>query len=211
MLSPVRFVVGADGHLAAVELARNELVADESGRVSPRDTGERETIEVGLAFRAIGYRGLPLPDVSFDERSATIPHASGRVLDRAGGKPLPGEYVVGWIKRGPSGVIGTNKKDAQETVDSLLADLAGTGASELNVPSRQGADAIERLLVERRPELVTYTGWEAIDRHERALGERVGRPRVKLTRIEEMLRVAAAEGPEPGSEAEPAGAAEWAG
>jgi ferredoxin--NADP+ reductase len=203
MLSPVAFHAGGDGRLAAVELARNELVVDSDGRVRPRDSGERETIEAGLAFRAIGYRGLPLPGVPFDEASATVPHGSGRVLDRAGGEPLPGEYVVGWIKRGPSGVIGTNKKDAQETVDSLLADLAGTGAARLNVPSRPGAEEIERLLLERRPELVTYAGWEAIDRHERALGEPAGRPRVKLTRIEEMLRVAAGEAPE----VEPAGAA----
>jgi ferredoxin--NADP+ reductase len=176
-------------------------------RAQPTD--ERETIPAGLAFRAIGYRGIPLPGVPFDERSAVIPNSAGRVLDPDSGAPLPGEYVVGWIKRGPSGVIGTNKKDAQETVDALLADLAPSGGGSENgagaatqehggaahVPSTPDADAVEALLRSRQPELVTYSGWEAIDRHERALGEPAGRPRVKLTRIDELLQVAAAEEP----------------
>jgi ferredoxin--NADP+ reductase len=167
-------------------------------------------------FRAIGYRGMPLPGVSFDDGAAIIPNDGGRVLDPDSRAPLPGEYVVGWIKRGPSGVIGTNKKDAQETVDAMLADLSpsansdgasaagagvGTGgpaagAGPMHTPSHLGAAAIEALLRERQPALVTYSGWEAIDRHERELGERTGRPRVKLTDIEEMLRIAAAETPD---------------
>jgi len=179
-------------------MTRNELVAAEGGTLRARATDERETIAAGLAFRAIGYRGMPLPDVPFDERSAVILNEGGRVLDPASGTPVPGEYVVGWIKRGPSGVIGTNKKDAQETVDALLADLApssnGAGGRG-HVPSAPDAGAVEALLRARQPELVTYAGWEAIDRHERALGEPAGRPRVKLTRIEELLRVAADEQP----------------
>jgi ferredoxin--NADP+ reductase len=119
------------------------------------------------------------------------------VLDPETGVALAGEYVVGWIKRGPSGVIGTNKKDAQETVDAMLADLgASNGAGpRRHVPAEPDPASVERLLRERQPELVTYAGWEAIDRHERALGEPTGRPRVKLTRIEEMLRIAASENP----------------
>jgi ferredoxin--NADP+ reductase len=206
LLSPVALIPGEDGALAAVELVRNELVARDGGALRARATQESETIPAGLVFRAIGYRGVPLPGVSFDERSGTIPNESGRVLDPATGAPLPGEYVVGWIKRGPSGVIGTNKKDAQETVDAMLSDLApaangdrptppASGARAAHTPSRPAAAAIETLLRERRPELITYSGWEAIDRHERELGERAGRPRVKLTQIEEMLRIAASETP----------------
>ncbi len=205
LLSPVSFAAGDDGHLANVELVRNRLVADEHGRLRAQATDERETIAAGLAFRAIGYRGLPLPGVSFDERAAVILNEGGRVLDAQTRTPAPGEYVVGWIKRGPSGVIGTNKKDAQETVDAILADLAATALTPgtangsrppgRHTPAEPDAGAVERLLLERRPQLVTYAGWEAIDRHERALGEPGGRPRVKLTRIEEMLRVAAAEKP----------------
>jgi ferredoxin--NADP+ reductase len=106
---------------------------------------------------------------------------------------LPGEYAVGWIKRGPSGVIGTNKKDAQQTVDALLEDLSTEKHLD---PTEPDPDAIESLLAERVPALVTYEGWSEIDRHEQALGEPHGRPRVKLTRIDELLRVAAGETPE---------------
>jgi ferredoxin/flavodoxin---NADP+ reductase len=197
LLSPVAFLPDERGHLGAVELVRNELVAADDGSLRARATDERETIAAGLAFRAIGYRGLPLPGVSFDERTAVIPNEGGRVIDAASGAPMPGEYVVGWIKRGPSGVIGTNKRDAQETVNAMLADLISeNGAGEpMHTPSQAEAGPTEELLRARQPDLVTYEGWEAIDRHEQALGEPAGRPRVKLTRIEEMLRVAAAEKP----------------
>ena len=204
LLSPTALLPDDSGHLGAVELARNELVADADGQLRARATGEEETIPAGLVFRAIGYRGVPLPGVPHDARRGVIPNEGGRVLGapegggdgegkrpQAGGR-LRGEYTVGWIKRGPSGVIGTNKKDAQETVDAIFADAASDGEG-LNVPASSDGAAIERLLRERQPELVTYDGWASIDRHERSLGESTGRPRVKLTRIEEMLRVAADE------------------
>jgi ferredoxin/flavodoxin---NADP+ reductase len=195
LISPVAFHADATGRLGSVELVRNELVAGEGGALRAHATDERETIDAGLAFRAIGYRGLPLPDVPFDDRSAVIPNQAGRVLDAADGTPQPGEYVVGWIKRGPSGVIGTNKKDAQETVDAMLADLSSNGSGPAHLPERADGEQVAQLLRERQPELVTYEGWEAIDRHERSQGEPAGRPRVKLTRIEQMLRIAAAEEP----------------
>jgi ferredoxin--NADP+ reductase len=132
LLSPASFAADAEGRLAAVELVRNELVAGSDGRLRAQATDARETIEAGLAFRAIGYRGLPLPGVSFDERGAVILNERGRVLHPDTRAPLPGEYVVGWIKRGPSGVIGTNKKDAQETVDAMLADLASENGSSVS-------------------------------------------------------------------------------
>jgi ferredoxin--NADP+ reductase len=192
LLSPTTLVPGADGRLSAVAMTHNELVADADGKLRARATDEHETIAAGLVFRAIGYRGVPLPDVPFDERRGTIPNDGGRILDPADGAPLRGEYVVGWIKRGPSGVIGTNKKDAQETVDAIFAD-ASRGEEGLNTPDSSDAAAVERMLRARQPDLITEEGWAAIDRHERALGEPAGRPRVKLTRIDEMLRVAASE------------------
>jgi ferredoxin--NADP+ reductase len=203
LLSPSAFVADEHGRLGAVELVRNEL-APAAGGLRAQPTEGRETIPAGLAFRAIGYRGIPLPDVSFDERAGVIPNDGGRVLDAETGAPLPGEYVVGWIKRGPSGVIGTNKRDAQETVDAILADLStlldGSGSPThpsgiTHLPTEPDAAAIEALLEVRQPDLVPYSAWEAIDRHERSLGERAGRPRVKITRIEEMLRIAASENP----------------
>jgi ferredoxin/flavodoxin---NADP+ reductase len=205
LLSPIALHADDNGRLGTVELIRNELVPGPSGGLRAQATQETETISAGLAFRAIGYRGLPLPGVPFDERSAVIPNEGGRVLDAEAGAPIPGEYVVGWIKRGPSGVIGTNKKDAQETVDAMLADLSSTGSSNgdassanhnaVHHPGTPDASAVEALLRARQPQLVTYSGWQAIDRHERALGEPAGRPRVKLTSIEELLRAAADEEP----------------
>ncbi len=175
---------------------RNELVPT-PGRpaCAPRRPTSARRSPPGLAFRAIGYRGIPLPGVPFDERSGTIPNDGGRILDPATGIPLRGEYVVGWIKRGPSGVIGTNKKDAQETVDAILADLSqhgdGGGRHHARPPT---PDAVPRVggAAARAPARARHLrGWEAIDRHERALGEPAGRPRVKLTRSRSMLRVAA--------------------
>jgi ferredoxin--NADP+ reductase len=203
LVSPVAFLPDEHGRLGSVELIRNELVPAPGGGLRAQPTDERETIPAGLAFRAIGYRGIPLPGVPFDQRSAVIPNRGGRIVDPDSGAPLPGEYVVGWIKRGPSGVIGTNKKDAQETVDAMLADLSASGNGNApspeqgaaHLPDTPDAAAVEELLRSRQPELVTYAGWEAIDRHERALGEAAGRPRVKLTRIDELLRAAAAEEP----------------
>jgi ferredoxin--NADP+ reductase len=189
LLSPIELVGDGDG-VRSVTLARNALQTSEDGRLRAEPTGETETIEAGLVMRAIGYRGKPLPGVPFDERSATIPNQGGRVNGVDGA--LPGEYAVGWIKRGPSGVIGTNKKDAQETVNALLEDLAGGVHLQ---PQESDPQGIEDLLRERVPALVTYEGWSEIDRHEQSLGEPHGRPRVKLTRIEHLLRVASGENP----------------
>jgi ferredoxin--NADP+ reductase len=228
LLSPTELVGDGNG-VRRIVMARNALQAGKDGRLRAEPTGETEELDAGLVMRAIGYRGIALPGVPFDDRSATIPNEGGRVVTHdgalagtppggpagAGGRPpggadgadgrppgapaserdgvCPGEYAVGWIKRGPSGVIGTNKKDAQETVDALLEDLA---ADKHLQPTQPDPEAIESLLAERVPELVTYEGWSEIDRHEQALGEPHGRPRVKLTRIDELLRVAAGESPE---------------
>jgi ferredoxin--NADP+ reductase len=188
LASPVE-LTGEDGAVSGVVLAHNELQTTPTGlRAVP--TGETETMGTGIVLRAIGYRGVALPGVPFDARSATIPNEGGRIRGEDG--VCVGEYAVGWIKRGPSGVIGTNKKDAQETVDALLEDLAADVHLQ---PSQPDAGEIERLLRSRVPALVTYEGWSSIDRHEQSLGEPHGRPRVKLTRIEELLRVAAGETP----------------
>jgi ferredoxin--NADP+ reductase len=169
--SPV--AIHGDGKVEAIELVRNELV---DGRAVP--TEDRETIACGIVFRSVGYQGVPLPGLPFDERSATIPNEGGRVE--------PGLYAAGWIKRGPSGVIGTNKKDATETV-ALLLDDARAGL----LPTR-GEGTLEELLEERGVEAVLYSGWEAIDAAERNAGEPLGRPRVKLASWADLLTAAKA-------------------
>jgi ferredoxin--NADP+ reductase len=181
--SPVEIL--GDGKVEAVRVVRNELVRDESGALRARPTDEEEVLEAGIVFRAIGYTGVALPGLPFDERRGTIPNDAGRVLED--GEPVPGAYVAGWIKRGPSGVIGTNKKCAGETVASLLADLADGRVPEHDVLD---ADAVAAELAARQPELVDYAGWEAIDAAERGAGEPAGRPRVKLTSVPELLDAA---------------------
>jgi ferredoxin--NADP+ reductase len=183
LVSPVELL--GDERVEAIRICRNELRhADGALRACATETTEQ--LDCGIVFRSIGYRGIPLEGLPFDERRGTIPNESGRVLDERG-QPLPGEYVVGWIKRGPTGIIGTNKRDAQETVDAVLADL---DAGRLNAPVDPSREALEELLAERSPEHVTYDGWEAIDRLERSTGEPQGRPRVKLTTTEELLEAA---------------------
>jgi ferredoxin/flavodoxin---NADP+ reductase len=191
LCSPVELLPDERGRVGGVRVVRNQLVGGDDGRLRAQPTDEHETITAGLVLRAIGYRGVPLPGVPFDERTGVIRNERGRVLGPEG--PLRGEYAVGWIKRGPTGVIGTNKKDAQETVDALLDDMAG---GRLHQPPAPDPEELVRTLQARQPQLITYAGWSEIDRHERASGEPAGRPRVKLTRIEEMLRVASEQQPE---------------
>jgi ferredoxin--NADP+ reductase len=179
--SPVALL--GDGHVEGVEIVRNRLEPDERGLVRAVPTDEREIVPAGLVFRSVGYRGVALPGVPFDENRGTMPNDGGRVLDTAG-KPLPGIYCAGWIKRGPSGVIGTNKKDATESV-ALLLDDARAGL----LPQREETP-LEALLAERGVEAVVYAGWEAIDATERSAGEPHGRPRIKLRTWDELLAAA---------------------
>lgn len=179
MTSPIE--IKGTQRVEAIVLGRNELVTDDSGRVSATDTGEREELPAQLVVRSVGYRGLPTPGLPFDEKSATIPNSGGRIKDSRN------EYVVGWIKRGPTGVIGTNKKDSQETVDTLLADLSG--ADGLADFPDDHADQLADWLASRQPKLVTSAHWDLIDAHERAAGEPHGRPRVKLPSLAKLLGV----------------------
>ena len=169
--------------MEAIVIERNELVEAPDGSLKAQPTGERERVETGIVLRSIGYVGTPLPGVPFDDRRMTVLNQDGRVLDSETHEPLPGVYAAGWIKRGPSGVIGTNKKCAQETTALLLEDFAAGRLPEPSVST-------DELLAELRAkvDVVDYSGWEAIDAHERALGEPTGRPRVKLVRREEQLQ-----------------------
>jgi ferredoxin--NADP+ reductase len=166
-------------------IGRNELV-EEGGALRARDTGEREELECGLLLRSVGYTGIPIEGVPFDEKRGLILNEGGRVLDSHDAGHKLGHYTAGWIKRGPSGVIGTNKKDALETVQHLLADVA---AGTLLEPARPEPEAVEELLAERDVRFVSFEDWQAIDQAEVGRGEPHGRPRVKFVRVEEMLDV----------------------
>jgi ferredoxin--NADP+ reductase len=183
-LSPVAIL--GEERVEGVELVRNRLEADVRGQLRAVPTDERETLEAGLVFRSVGYRGVALPDVPFDETRSTIRNEGGRVLDESG-EPVPGVYCAGWIKRGPTGVIGTNKKDATETVELLLEDAR---AGRLEPKPGVSAEGVDAFLDEHDVRRVLYTGWTAIDVLERGRGEEQGRPRVKLLSWDELLQAA---------------------
>ena len=181
-VSPVAIL--GDDRVEAVEIVHNELVADEHGQIRAAPTREREVIPCGLVLRSVGYRGIAMPGVPFDVARATIRNEDGRVHGEEGTRHT-GVYCTGWIKRGPSGVIGTNKKDATETVELLLEDVAAG-----RIEARERRDVVDAL-AERGIEAVTYAGWQAIDAIERARGTEQGRPRVKLSRWDDLLAAAA--------------------
>jgi len=183
--SPV--AIHGNGRVESVEVVHNELEHGGEGRLRAQATGRHETIEAGIVFRSIGYKGVPIEGVHFDDWKGTIPNEEGRIVDPETERSIPGEYVVGWIKRGPSGVIGTNKRDAQETVDHVIEDL---NEDRLPAPVDRDRDALAALIAERAPDHVTYSGWQLIDAAEKAAGEPQGRPRVKFTRVEQMLDAA---------------------
>lgn len=180
--SPV--AIHGDGKVESIELVRNELEHGGDGQLRAQATSEHETLDAGLVFRSIGYRGRPIEGVPFDEWHGTIPNEEGRIVDPVSQTTVPGEYVAGWIKRGPSGVIGTNKRDAQETVEHLIEDAA---EGRLSDPEVADPDAALRIVSARTPDVVAYSGWQAIDLAEKAAGESRGRPRVKFTKVDEML------------------------
>jgi ferredoxin--NADP+ reductase len=184
--SPIE--IKGDGRVERIVVGKNELQRDDSGRIRAVDTGEREEIECGLVLRSIGYKGIPIEGVPFDERTGTISNEGGRVTDD--GEQVPGLYAVGWIKRGPSGVIGTNKKDAQETVDNLFADLEAGKVPEAELASDRAS--IVSLLNERVPDHVTFEGWQAIDAAEVEAAGGSKRPRVKMCRVDELVEASKA-------------------
>lgn len=179
--SPLELLDDGHGHVGGVRLGHNRLEAGDDGGVRAVDDGGRDTVEAQWVLRSVGYRGVPLADLPFDERRGVIPNDDGRVL--ADGDPLPGVYAAGWIKRGPSGVIGTNKADAKETVETLLADPLPEVPAE-----RARPEAFTRLLRSRGVRYVSFEDWLALDAQETRAGSECGRPRVKVTRLEAMLR-----------------------
>ena len=183
LVSPTE-LLGRDHHVHGMRLVRNRLEATSAGTLVARATGEVEELPAGLVFRSVGYRGVPLPGVPFNEKWGVILNEKGRVLDPDTQEQRKGLYTAGWIKRGPSGVIGTNKPDAAETVANMCADLEqGLALS----PGHPQAEAVAALVRERQPHAFSYADWRTLNELEVARGRAAGRPRVKFTRVEEML------------------------
>jgi ferredoxin/flavodoxin---NADP+ reductase len=187
-LSSPAELIGTDGRVSAVKIERNRLVADNSGGLRAKGTGQYETISAGLVLRSVGYRGIPLPGVPFDESTFTIPNVGGRVLSNDGQDVLPGLYTVGWIKRGPSGVIGTNKADAVATVGGMVEDLAALPGIDDELRDPAQAEAFVR---SRKPNYVNRDDWKKLDAYETARGAEQGRPRIKVTSVADMLKIIA--------------------
>lgn len=182
LTSPVE-ILGEDG-VRGVRAERNELVDSGDGVLLARPTGDTEELDCGLVLRSIGYHGhSSIPGLPFDDACGTLPVEQGRVIDQGTQQPLPGVYSAGWIKRGPSGGIGTNRQCAKETVDNVLDDYAHGRLSE----PKNTTDAVGDLVHSRQPEALSYNDWKVLDAHERSEGKDQGRPRAKLVDIGTML------------------------
>ncbi len=184
LVSPVELRDDGTGAVGGMRLVRNRLYATATGTLQPKATGEFEDLRVGLVFRSVGYRGVPLPGVPFNDDWGVILNDKGRVLDPQTKHPLVGQYTAGWIKRGPTGVIGTNKPDAAETVAGMVEDLA----RDIHLrPAAPSPAAVERLIAERQPQYLSYQDWQRLDEIETRRGKETGKPRLKFTRMKDML------------------------
>lgn len=185
LVSPTEIIGDENGRITHMRLVHNELYKTDAGTLRPRPTDRYETIPVGLVFRSIGYLGVPLPGVPFNDSWGVIKNEEGRVIDVETQKSVTGEYTAGWIKRGPTGVIGTNKPDALETVEKMLEDFQ---AGLMLNPSHPEPEAARALVASRRPNYFSFADWQKLDEQELAKGEAQGRPRVKFVRVAEMLK-----------------------
>jgi ferredoxin--NADP+ reductase len=184
LVSPVALQGDDNGAVVGMRLVKNELQATAAGTLQARPTDRFENLPAGLVFRSVGYRGVPIPGVPFNDAWGVILNDKGRVLELDTREPRAGEYVAGWIKRGPTGVIGTNKPDAAETVACMVEDV---GQDRQLAPSEPESGAALALVQQRQPHSVSWTDWLRLDALEVERGRAAGRPRVKFTRVEEML------------------------
>jgi len=185
LLSPTEIIPDKDGNVKAIKLVKNALSKSKDGSLRPKATDEYEILDVDMVFRSIGYHGIPLPEIPFKESWGIIPNNNGCITDIREENTLTGLYCTGWIKRGPTGVIGTNKTDSAETVTHMFEDINKNNTFN---PENPTSDKIEALIKERNPEYVDYEDWLKIDQEEIAKGEKVGRPRVKFTNIEDIKK-----------------------
>ena len=177
--SPVELT--GNGRIERVKLEINSLSGDAFNQ-SARGTGKFIELQTGIVFRSIGYKGVPIPGVPFDQRRGIIPNIDGRVMDE-NNSPVPGLYVAGWIKRGPTGIIGTNRADSVATVKSMTDDLNKLATS----PEKQGGRAVMALLENAGIRYVSFSDWKIIDQSEIARGAPIEKPREKYTTVQEML------------------------
>ena len=184
LVSPTELSGDDQGRVSGMRLVKNELYATDAGTLRPKATETFEDLAVGLVFRSVGYRGVPLPGVPFHDQWGVILNQKGRVIEPDTNHPIIGQYTAGWIKRGPSGVIGTNKPDALETVICMMEDLE---EGRYLTPSHPAPSAAAEMVQQRQPNYISYADWQRLDEIEVSRGQESGRPRVKMTSVEEMM------------------------
>lgn len=186
LLSPSEITGDDSGNVASIKLTKNELYEEKDGSVRSRSTDDTVEIDAGLVFRSIGYRGVPLQDIPFNDSWGVISNDKGRITDEDGSH-IDGLYVTGWIKRGPTGIIGTNKTDSAETASCITEDIT---SGKINDPQDSDPASIERLIKERNARYISYEKWQKVDSLEQECGQKQGRPRIKFTGIEEIIKAA---------------------
>ncbi|MBS60563.1 MAG: NADP oxidoreductase [Anaerolineaceae bacterium] len=186
LISPIEMYNNGADKVSGMRLVKNEIYRGEQGSLKARPTDVHEDIETGLVFRSVGYLGSAVPGIPFDSQAGIICHSQGRILDPKTQEILIGMYTSGWIKRGPTGVIGTNKEDSIESINCLIEDVK---SGKMLSPTNKGLSNVEELVRSRQPDLFTFDDWKRIDDMEIANGDSVGRPRVKLTSTASMLKV----------------------
>ena len=184
LVSPTEIIAGADGKVAGLVLEKNRIEIQPDGTVSARGTGETEILEVGMVLPAIGFAAKRIDGVPYDEKNRVIANEDGRVVDPASRNVIANEYVVGWARTGPQGLIGSHKGASAHVVEHMIADGAGLEAREL--PERE---AIDDLLHQRGVQIVSFSDWKRLDDVEVARGERRGAPRDKIVEVDAMLSV----------------------
>ncbi len=190
LVSPVELLGNDEGRVKSMRVVKNALYQTETGNLRPKATDEFEELPVDLVFRSVGYQGIPLPGLPFDDKWAVVLNVNGRVVQNDTEEPVLGIYVSGWIKRGPTGVIGTNKPDGAETVRTMLEDLAAGSVLE---PGDSDPASVADLVRQRQPDLISYEDWLRLNQLEMAKGKPLGRPRVKFTSTVDMLAALAKE------------------
>ena len=185
LTSPVEIFGNGSGKVSGMRLVKNEIYRTDQGALKARPKDMYEDISAGIVLRSVGYLGSAVPDIPFDNESGMICNSQGRILNPETQEFLTGMYTCGWIKRGPTGVIGTNKEDSIESVNCLIEDVK---SGKMLKPSDPSIVRIEELVRSRQPDVFTFMDWKQIDNMEIDKGSLVGRPRIKFTSTSSMLK-----------------------
>ncbi|MFL2651158.1 MAG: FAD-dependent oxidoreductase [Anaerolineales bacterium] len=186
LTSPIEMYNNGADKVSGMRLVKNEIYRDEKGSLKARPTDVYEDIDTGLVFRSVGYLGSAVPGIPFDSKSGIICNSQGRIFDPKTQEFLIGLYTSGWIKRGPTGVIGTNKEDSIESINCLIEDVK---SGKMLMPTNKSSSKVEEIVRSRQPDLFTFDDWKRIDNMEIANGDLARRPRVKFTSTSSMLKV----------------------